>query len=85
MRPYRLSVTAWGRDAVENLLFISHDLAVVRQVAGLVAVMRAGQIVETGPWIRLLAAPEQDFTRALLAAVTTLRTDRTRPLAVADW
>jgi ABC-type microcin C transport system duplicated ATPase subunit YejF len=46
--------------------------------------MRAGQIVETGPCNRLLAAPEQDCTRALLAAVTTLRTDRTRPLAVAE-
>jgi peptide/nickel transport system ATP-binding protein len=64
------------------MLFISHDLAVVGEVASRVAVMRAGQVVETGPSARMLTAPEHAYTRSLLAAVPTLRTDRSRPLAV---
>jgi peptide/nickel transport system ATP-binding protein len=66
------------------MLFISHDLAVVGQVAGRVAVMRAGEVVETGECGRVLAAPQHAYTRTLLAAVPTLRTDRTRPLAMAE-
>jgi peptide/nickel transport system ATP-binding protein len=64
------------------MLFISHDLAVVGQIAGRVAVMRAGQVVETGPSARLLTEPENEYTKSLLAAVPTLRTDREKPLAM---
>jgi peptide/nickel transport system ATP-binding protein len=64
------------------MLFISHDLAVVGQVAGRVAVMRKGEVVETGPAEKILNRPEHAYTRSLLAAVPTLKTDRNRPLAM---
>jgi peptide/nickel transport system ATP-binding protein len=66
------------------MLFISHDLAVVSQVAGRVTVMRGGEVVETGACAQLLTAPKHAYTRSLLAAVPTLRTDRDRPLAMVD-
>jgi len=64
------------------MLFISHDLAVVAQVADRVAVMRNGEIVETGPSRQLLTQPEHAYTRSLLAAAPTMRSDRSRPLAM---
>lgn len=57
------------RDLGFACLFISHDLAVVKELADDVAVMRRGRIVETGAAQRVLSAPENDYTRRLLAAV----------------
>jgi peptide/nickel transport system ATP-binding protein len=66
------------------MLFISHDLAVVGQVASRLAVMNAGRVVEMGASQRLLTNPEHPYTKSLLAAVPTLRTDRSQPLAMVE-
>jgi oligopeptide/dipeptide ABC transporter ATP-binding protein len=63
-----------------TMLFISHDLAVVSQVADRVAVMYAGNLVELGARRDIFAAPAHPYTRGLLTAVPTLRTHRDRPL-----
>lgn len=64
-----------------SMLFISHDLAVVAQVADRVAVMQRGVIVEEAPVRDIFAAPQHPYTRGLLAAAPTMRTDRNKPLA----
>ena len=67
-----------------GMLFISHDLAVVAQVADRVAVMRKGVLLETGTRDQVFLHPRHDYTRSLLGAVPTLTTDRDQPLATLE-
>ncbi|MGA8940686.1 MAG: ABC transporter ATP-binding protein, partial [Acidobacteriaceae bacterium] len=69
------------REHQLSMLFISHDLAVVSQVADRVAVMRHGEIVEQGIVEQVLTRPQHEYTRNLLASVPTMSTERDRPLA----
>ncbi|MGJ8602648.1 MAG: ABC transporter ATP-binding protein [Marivita sp.] len=54
-----------------SLLFITHDLGIVRKIADRVCVMKDGQIVETGPTRDLFANPQHPYTQMLLSAEST--------------
>src|SRR5699024_7181252 len=56
-------------DAGASMLFISHDLAVVREIADRVAVMEAGRIVEVGTTEQIWNDPQHAYTKKLLAAI----------------
>ena len=65
-----LNVVREVRDELAlTMLFISHNVAVVRYISDVIAVMRNGRIVEVGPTDTLLADPQHEYTRQLLAAV----------------
>ncbi|MGA7384111.1 MAG: dipeptide ABC transporter ATP-binding protein [Methylocella sp.] len=59
------------------MIFISHDLGLVRRIADSVHVMREGEIIETGPAAQVAANPRREYTRMLLAAMPRARA-RTR-------
>jgi peptide/nickel transport system ATP-binding protein len=60
------------RDHGTAVLFITHDMGVVAEIADRVAVMRHGRLVETGPLDTILRAPTMEYTRNLLSAVPSL-------------
>jgi oligopeptide/dipeptide ABC transporter ATP-binding protein len=70
------------REMEMGMLFISHDLALVRHVADIVAVMYLGRIVEVGPTDALWEAPMHPYTRALIAAVPVADGKRRLPEAL---
>jgi len=64
------------RQRSMGVLFITHDIGVVREIADRVIVMKAGKIVEQGLAKKLLDQPQSDYTRMLIAAVPTLEPRR---------
>jgi oligopeptide/dipeptide ABC transporter ATP-binding protein len=67
-----------------SYLFISHDMAVIRQLSDRIGVMYLGRFVERGPWQAVLSAPLHPYTRALLAAVPEPQPDGSLLAGVAD-
>jgi peptide/nickel transport system ATP-binding protein len=67
------------RDRGTAVLFITHDMGVVAEIADRVAVMRQGQLVETGSLDTILRTPAMDYTRNLLSAVPSLVPRAPRP------
>ena len=59
-----------------TLIFIAHDLAIVRNLCERVVVMRHGEVVEDGPSHRIFDAPETAYTAALIAAIPDIDPDR---------
>jgi ABC-type oligopeptide transport system ATPase subunit len=55
-----------------TMLFISHDMSVVRYLCDRVVVMQKGKLIEEGITEQLFSAPQQEYTRQLLAAIPTL-------------
>jgi len=66
------------------MLFVSHDLGVVSKVADNVAVMYAGEVVEMGPVKSIFTSPSHAYTRGLIGAIPTLKTDRSKPLVTVE-
>lgn len=62
-------LTSLQKEFGLSLLFISHDLTIVRQISDDIVVLRSGAIVEAGPTEQLFAEPRDPYTRTLLASV----------------
>ena len=67
------------RDHGTAVLFITHDMGVVAEIADRVAVMRQGRLVETGSLDSILRAPKMEYTRNLLLSVPSLVPRAPRP------
>ena len=61
------------------MLYVTHDLGVVAQIADRVSVMYAGHVVETAPTEQIFHQPRHPYTRGLIASVPRIEQDRARP------
>ena len=64
-----------GRQMNLTLVFIAHDLAVVKHISDRIAVMYLGRIVELGPAVDVIERPRHPYTRALVSAIPTANPD----------
>ena len=67
-----------------SVIFVTHDFGVVSDIADRVAVMREGQLVESGPCAQVLRAPRHAYTKALIAAIPSLTPPAPRDLDGCD-
>lgn len=68
------------KDRNLSMIFITHDLAILRGVVDYVAVMYAGKIVEVGPISKILRSPEHPYTQLLMSSLLTMNVDRSRSI-----
>jgi peptide/nickel transport system ATP-binding protein len=55
-----------------SMLFVTHNLALVRSIADRIQILNAGQVVESGPVVQVMDAPQDAYTRRLLASTPTI-------------
>ena len=61
------------RERGISMLFVTHNLALVRSIADRVQVLQAGRVVEQGFVVQVMESPQQEYTRTLLTNTPTLR------------
>ena len=69
------------RELGLSLLFVTHNLPLVRSIADTVAVMSQGAIVELGPTESVIGSPQQEYTRRLIADTPSIEASRSRPVS----
>ncbi|MGH2876281.1 MAG: microcin ABC transporter ATP-binding protein, partial [Solirubrobacteraceae bacterium] len=61
-----------------SMLFITHNLALIRTIADRVVVMTGGRVVESGPTLQVFTAPQAEYTGKLLSNTPTVEAALTR-------
>ena len=74
-----------GRRMNLTLLFIAHDLSVVKHISDRIAVMYLGKVVELGPATDVIERPRHPYTRALVSAIPTPNPDAEKRASGLSW